>query len=225
MNAGAYIIKEDFFSQDEMATIADLAIKLGESKTAVHPDGKYGHVQWFKVPLTRESHSFVDKIYSFLGAEAGGLCVFYYLAPGAVLHPHRDLTGASANARIRFHVPVITNPKVRFEVSRERVTMKPGELWTLDTSYLHSVNNESDETRVHIVIECDINEQVRAHLKPKTFANRCHDVYFAGILGFSFLKALVVNSWRDPKYFVLQLKMIARFIGWRFLGKSRNGEI
>ncbi|WP_150645962.1 hypothetical protein [Pandoraea pnomenusa] len=59
----------------------------------------------------------------------------------------------------------------------------------------------------------------------KTFANRCHDVYFAGILGFSFLKALVVNSWRDPKYFVLQLKMIARFIGWRFLGKSRNGEI
>lgn len=59
----------------------------------------------------------------------------------------------------------------------------------------------------------------------KTFANRCHDVYFAGILGFSFLKALVVNSWRDPKYFALQLKMIARFIGWRFLGKSRNGEI
>jgi Aspartyl/Asparaginyl beta-hydroxylase len=225
MNAGAYLIKDNFFSPDDVGAIAALARDLGEKKTAVHQTGKYQALQWHQVALNPKDHPFVERIYSSLGANANGLCVFYYLSPGAVIHPHRDLTGASSNARIRFHVPVITNDKVFFEVSKKRVLMSPGEIWCLDTSYLHSVANRSDETRVHIVIECDINENVRKHLIPKSISTRIHDIYFFSLLSAAFFKSLFLNSWKDPKYFIAQMKMIRRFIGWRFLGESREGGL
>ena len=222
MNPGAYLIKDNFFSTQELETIAHLATGLSNQKVSVHAAGKYKTLQWYQVALNGQGHSFVDKIYSFLGADSDGLCVFYYLAPGAVLHPHRDLTGASSNARIRFHVPVITNEDVFFNVSKKRVPLAPGQLWALDTSYLHSVENKSQVTRVHIVIECDINEKVRSHLIPKTFSSRVHDAFYVSILAMAFLKSLLLNSWRDPSYFVGQMRMVWNFIGWRFLGRTRD---
>ncbi|AZG13630.1 MULTISPECIES: aspartyl/asparaginyl beta-hydroxylase domain-containing protein [Cupriavidus] len=222
MNHGSFLIRDNFFSPEELEPIRQLCLQLDKQKSNVHEAGRYKDLQWHKVDLVAEEHPFLGKIYDFLGAKRDGLCVFYYLSPGAMLHPHRDLTGASSNARIRFHVPVITNDNVFFEVSRKRVRMLPGQLWSLDTSYLHSVENRSDQTRVHIVIECDIDENVMRHLPPKTVASRIHDLHFFSILGWAFAKAMVINSWKNPSYFVNQLRMIAKFVGWRFLGQSRK---
>jgi hypothetical protein len=222
MNHGSFLIKDNFFTAEELEPIRQLCLELDERKSNVHGEGRYKDIQWHKVDLVASEHPFIEKIYDFLGADRNGLCVFYYLSPGAVLHPHRDLTGASANARLRFHVPVITNDKVIFEVSRKRVVMLPGQLWSLDTSYLHSVENRSDQTRVHIVIECDISDKVVAHLPSKTIASCLHDLAYFSILGTAFAKAIIVNSWKNPRYFVDQLRMIGKFIGWRFLGRSRK---
>ncbi|QXH53062.1 aspartyl/asparaginyl beta-hydroxylase domain-containing protein [Pseudomonas fakonensis] len=220
MNTGAFLIKKDFFIEDEIKEIASLAVSIEQEKTNVHGEGKYKDIQWHKVDLTPEAHPFVARIYEFLGAEKNGICVFYYLSPGAVLHPHRDLTGASSNARLRFHVPIITHDNIFFNVSRERVVMSPGELWALDTSFLHEVRNEGDSTRVHIVIECQVNEAVKRHLPVKNLSGRLHDVYFVLILGLSFMKSLLVNIWKDPKYFWAQMQMLKKFVGWRVFGKK-----
>ncbi|MHA6574174.1 aspartyl/asparaginyl beta-hydroxylase domain-containing protein [Pseudomonas yamanorum] len=220
MNTGAFLIEKHFFDDDEVKNIAELALSLEQKKSSVHEGGKYKDIQWHKVDLDPEHTPFAAKIYEFLGAEKNGICVFYYLSPGAVLHPHRDLTGASSNARLRFHVPIITNDKVFFNVSKERVDMSPGELWALDTSFLHEVKNESPHTRVHIVIECQVSEAVKRHLPRKNIFGRIHDLYFVAILAFSFLKSILINIWKDPKYFMAQMHMLKKFIAWRVFGKK-----
>lgn len=194
-------------------------MELENKKTSVHDGGKYGDIQWHKIELDPNVHSFMSEIYSFLGAEKDGICVFYYLSPGAVLHPHRDLTGASSNARIRFHVPIITNEKF-FNVSKQRVIMAEGELWALDTSYLHEVKNESDFTRVHIVIECPINKSVSSRLPAKIWLAGFMMFIFLVILLLSFIKSVFINVWKDPKYFLAQMRMIKKFVSWRVFGKK-----
>lgn len=220
MNSGTFLVKKDFFDTDEVEEISKLALSLEGDKSSVHEGGKYKDIQWHKVDLDPQAYPFVANIYEFLGAEKNGICVFYYLSPGAVLHPHRDLTGASSNARLRFHVPVITNDNVIFNVSKQRVVMLPGELWALDTSFLHAVENNSRETRVHIVIECDMNKAVLAHLPKKNLSGRVHDVYFVSILALNFLKSIFINIWRDPKYFLAQMQMLKKFVLWRVFGKK-----
>lgn len=220
MNTGAFLIRKDFFDQATISSIAQLAGELEQGKSSVHEDGKYKDIQWHKIDLDPSQHPFAARIYEFLGAEKNGICVFYYLSPGAILHPHRDLTGASTNARMRFHVPVITNDKVFFNVSKERVVMLPGELWALDTSYLHEVKNESDQTRVHIVIECPVSDKALSYLPRKNLAGRLHDVYFISVLAFNFLKSVLVNIWRDPKYFMAQMRMLKKFIMWRVFDRK-----
>lgn len=220
MNTGSYLIKKNFFNEDEVSSIAQLAVALEKRKSNVHEEGKYKDLQWHKVDLNPEEHAFVEKTYSFLGAEKNGICVFYYLSPGAILHPHRDLTGASSNARLRFHIPIITNENIYFNVSKQRVIMSPGELWALDTSYLHEVKNQSNTVRVHIVIECQISETTKVLLPKKNIYGRAHDIYFISILTFNLLKSLLINIWKDPKYFIAQMRMLKKFIGWRMFGKT-----
>lgn len=158
----------------------------------------------------------------YLGVENPALASFYYLEPGAVLHPHRDLTGASLNNRLRFHIPVITNDSVDFQVSRKRVVMRPGELWCLDTSYLHSVENKSDTTRVHIIIECIVTEKITALLPPRGVADSLHSAAYVCILGGKLAHSLLVNPIKNPKYLKAQLAMIRTYLGWRVFGKTRK---
>jgi hypothetical protein len=168
------------------------------------------------VPLDKE-WPIAAKMLRELDVETPAMLVFYYLEPGAVLHPHRDLTGASTNDRIRFHIPIVTNPGVEFVVNGERIFMAPGDLWCLDTSYLHAVRNDGDATRVHMIVECDISPTVRKRLPGGIMAS-LHSLYFISILGAKFVSSIVVNSIKDPAYFRAQMGRVSRFISWRFFG-------
>lgn len=219
MNFGAYIFESALLDSTEIEAAADLAKKLQNEKRPVHDGGRYGDLQWYQVDLDPD-WPIARKILDHLDAKDPELLVFYYLEPDAYIHPHRDLTGASLNDRLRFHVPVITNPEVDFRVSEERIRMTPGDLWCLDTSYRHSVHNKGSATRVHIVVECAITPKIRAKT-PQGIKAKLHSATYAGILVYSLAKALVVNSVKDPAYLKAQLGMIARYVRWRFLGTER----
>ncbi len=55
--------------------------------------------------------------------------------------------------RVRVHVPVITNPDVRFYCGEESMHMKPGECWVFDNWRRHNVINSGTEDRIHLVID------------------------------------------------------------------------
>ena len=107
---------------------------------------------------------------------------------------------------------------VEFYVGKDKIHMKPGELWILDTSYKHSVFNGGDHSRAHIVFECRINEEIKKYLF-NDYKAKLHTFNFAiwGMLKFS--ESLLVNIYKDPKYFVKQMRMVFRFIVLKISGK------
>lgn len=76
--------------------------------------------------------------------------------------------------RVRMHVPVVTNPGVRFHCGDQTVHMEPGECWLFDNWRPHNVVNDGDADRVHLVIDLAGSsrfwQQVRrvAELDPET---------------------------------------------------------
>jgi len=63
---------------------------------------------------------------------------------------------------VRIHVPVITNPGVQFYLENRRIIMQEGECWYLDLNLSHRVQNLGSTDRVHLVIDCQINDWLRA---------------------------------------------------------------
>jgi hypothetical protein len=55
--------------------------------------------------------------------------------------------------RARIHVPIVTQPTVRFECGGAMTHMAAGECWIFDTWRLHRVLNESAAQRIHLVID------------------------------------------------------------------------
>jgi len=56
-------------------------------------------------------------------------------------------------SRVRIHIPVTTNPQVLFYCGDTHVHMEAGETWIFDAWKAHRVENTSDQTRVHLVID------------------------------------------------------------------------
>jgi hypothetical protein len=54
---------------------------------------------------------------------------------------------------MRVHVPIVTQPTVRFCCGDEQVHMAAGECWIFDTWSLHSVHNDATRARVHLVAD------------------------------------------------------------------------
>ena len=53
----------------------------------------------------------------------------------------------------RIHIPIITNDKVKFSISDEIKNLKVGEIWEINNREMHSVVNDGDNYRVHMIID------------------------------------------------------------------------
>lgn len=74
------------------------------------------------------------------------------LSPGASVDGHSDTHYFWRN-HIRIHVPILTTPDVAFHCGDEQVHMAAGESWTFNNWLRHSVQNRSDQKRIHLVID------------------------------------------------------------------------
>lgn len=74
------------------------------------------------------------------------------LAPGAVVPIHIDVH-YYWRTHLRIHIPVVTNPGVKFTCNDRTVNMKAGECWAFDSFALHTVQNAGTERRVHLVLD------------------------------------------------------------------------
>lgn len=83
------------------------------------------------------------------------------LAAGSSIRRHRDYYLGPEDGEVRLHVPVRTNADVEFVLDDRRVPMAQGELWFLNFNKYHSVDNRSAEDRVHLVIDCVVNDWLR----------------------------------------------------------------
>jgi quercetin dioxygenase-like cupin family protein len=83
---------------------------------------------------------------------------FLRLGAGARIREHRDHKLAIEDGVARVHIPVVTNPKVEFFLDDTRLEMLSGEAWYLNFNLKHRVENNSTDDRVHLVIDCIVND-------------------------------------------------------------------
>lgn len=82
------------------------------------------------------------------------------LGPGASVREHTDYNLGYEDGEVRFHVPVLTNHDTVFELEGRPVEMLPGEAWYLDLNLRHRVANGGQEPRVHLVVDCVVNDWI-----------------------------------------------------------------
>lgn len=81
-----------------------------------------------------------------------GRVMIVALKPGGAIQQHRD-EGSYADHYSRFHLVVSSSDGNTFTCADESVHMKTGELWWFDHQDEHHVRNDSNEERIHIIID------------------------------------------------------------------------
>ena len=81
-----------------------------------------------------------------------GRARFMRLEPGHGVPTHFDLQ-YYWRTHCRVHIPVVTDPGVRFHCENESVHMAEGEAWTFDNWRNHKVDNETSVRRVHLAFD------------------------------------------------------------------------
>jgi len=86
---------------------------------------------------------------------------FLRLKAGSIIKEHRDHELGFEDGEVRLHIPVITNPAVEFVLNQVRVVMNEGECWYLNVNLPHRVANRGTTDRIHLVIDCVVNNWLR----------------------------------------------------------------
>ncbi len=109
----------------------------------------------FKGPMATtdilEASPYLKQVIASFG-EVVGRSRLMALDPGAEVPVHSDIN-YHWYKRVRIHVPITTTPDVRFHCGDKEVHMPAGEAWIFDSWKYHTVKNDSDIFRVHLVID------------------------------------------------------------------------
>ena len=81
-----------------------------------------------------------------------GRVMLVKLKPGGKITPHPD-EGAYCAYYNRYHIPIVTNDDVLFTVGEKTVNMGAGELWEINNKKVHSVVNNGDTDRIHLIFD------------------------------------------------------------------------
>lgn len=84
------------------------------------------------------------------------------LGVGSRIREHRDYRLGYEDGEIRIHIPVVTHPEVEFYVAGERIAMREGESWYVNFNLPHRLYNGGPADRVHLVIDCEVNDWMRS---------------------------------------------------------------
>lgn len=111
-------------------------------------------------PLERKTNK--DKIYDAVKVISDqledhfngrvGRAIFTKLIPRGVIPEHRDGGYYLLNSH-RCHVPIITNDNIKFQLQNSLISMKAGECYEINNFDTHAVFNNSDEERIHMIID------------------------------------------------------------------------
>jgi hypothetical protein len=86
------------------------------------------------------------------------------LGAESCIREHRDYKLGYEDGLIRIHVPITTNPDVDFVVNGNKLRMNAGESWYINFNLPHRVVNRGTTPRIHLVIDCLVDDWLRALL-------------------------------------------------------------
>jgi len=152
----------------DAAALAGEIAALGEGAWRPHPQGFPGNSmlplvavegdpadEAFAGPMRPTPHlarcPYLTQVMACLGVVLGRSRLMR-LSGHAEVTLHVD-QGYYWTERVRVHVPIVTQPSVRFECGGVAVNMAAGECWIFDTWRPHRVLNDAEASRIHLVVD------------------------------------------------------------------------
>ena len=220
MNPGAHLVAARFPEFEAAQKVLSEVVPSDWIPTT--PDGPYKNDGWRVVKIVDEGkktefvqlHPDIGRVLDYF-QDPIAMAVYYSMLPGAVLHPHRDLSGTLELGRLRFHVPIETSPSVNFMVAKKRVPMKVAEMWALNTSYLHAVENNSSIDRIHLVVEVEAKDWSWSMLPRKTPRYYCHFAWFMTLIAWRGFSKAVTDRNALRTYARMSRFLLSRILGRR----------
>ena len=74
------------------------------------------------------------------------------LRSGGVIKPHRD-THPSFHFAHRIHIPITTNPRVRFIIAGRPYRLDVGKVYEINNQLVHSVMNKGADARINFIFD------------------------------------------------------------------------
>lgn len=93
---------------------------------------------------------------------------FLNLQAGAIIKAHRDNDLAFEKGEARLHFPIITNAQVSFKIENEHVPLQEGDCWYVNANLMHSVANLGAADRIHLVVDCKVNNWLKQLMNQAT---------------------------------------------------------
>jgi mannose-6-phosphate isomerase-like protein (cupin superfamily) len=121
-----------------------------------------GVTDYRDTPLLENCH-YLQEVLSYFQCEKTAVRLMK-LHAGAVIKEHRDTALSLEDGEARLHLPVVTNAAVSFELDNEKLHLQEGECWYLNLSLKHSVRNDGSTDRVHLVVDCRVNDWLHEQL-------------------------------------------------------------
>jgi len=84
------------------------------------------------------------------------------LGAGATIKEHSDPFLSLEHPEVRIHVVVATNPNVESRIDGIGQHWQAGECWYADFTKPHAFANHGDSERVHMVLDCVLDDWLRA---------------------------------------------------------------
>jgi hypothetical protein len=119
--------------------------------------------QWPQIVVTREPgwkrladvalplmNDIISRCYSPGGTVIRAMAA--KLVAGGKITPHVD-RHPSFHAGHRIHVPLTTNPRVRFMIDGQPYQFQPGQAYEINNQKMHSVMNKGDEDRITFIFD------------------------------------------------------------------------
>ncbi|HUC79993.1 MAG TPA: aspartyl/asparaginyl beta-hydroxylase domain-containing protein [Flavisolibacter sp.] len=103
---------------------------------------------------------YLQEVLSFFQCEKTAVRLMK-LNASSTIEEHRDTALNFEDGEARLHIPVATNSQVVFFLEKEPLYLQEGECWYLNLSLPHSVQNNGLSDRVHLVIDCVVNDWLR----------------------------------------------------------------
>lgn len=132
------------------------------SHLAIYSDASED-AQWADTPLLEQCPAFREVL-------AGFTCPLLSvrllrLGPGAVIEEHCDPMSSLEQGEARIHVVVATNPQVQCLIQGRPYHWAAGECWFADFSRPHAFSNHGETERVHMVLDCRVDDWLRQLLQ------------------------------------------------------------
>jgi hypothetical protein len=83
------------------------------------------------------------------------------LHAGSNIAEHIDHALDFEEGEVRLHIPIVTSDDVKLYLDGSRLIMAPGECWYTNVNLPHSVENRGATDRIHLVIDCRVDDWLR----------------------------------------------------------------